>query len=39
MLVDQPQITKEERIGRGLRCLAVLSRILSSESVLVELAS
>lgn len=39
MLADQPQNTKEERVGKGLHGPVVLSRILSSESVLVELAS
>lgn len=39
MLADQPQNTKEEKVGKRLHRLGVLSRILSSESVLVELAS
>lgn len=39
MLVDQPHNTEEERVGKRLHCLVVLSRILSSEPLLVESAS
>lgn len=39
MLADQLLNTKEEEVGKGLHGPVVLSRILSSESVLMELAS
>lgn len=38
-LVGQFQKTKEERVAKRLHCLVVLSKIFSTESVLVESAS